>query len=31
MVTGDEPEPDGTTFCDMHKTMGLFVSLRLRQ
>jgi hypothetical protein len=31
VVSGDEPEPDGTTFCDMHKTMGLFVSLRLRQ
>lgn len=31
MVSGDEPEPDGTTFSDMHKTLGLFVSLRLRQ
>jgi hypothetical protein len=30
-VTGDEPEPDGTTFCDMHKKLGLFTSLRLRQ
>lgn len=31
VVTGDEPEPDGTTFCDMHKLLGLFPSLRLRQ
>ncbi len=31
MVSGNEPEPDGTTFSDMHKTLGLFVSLRLRQ
>ena len=31
VVTGDEPEPDGTTFCDMHKLLGLFTSLRLRQ
>ena len=31
VVTGDEPEPDGTTFCDMHKMLGLFTSLRLRQ
>jgi len=31
VVSGDEPEPDGTTFSDMHKTLGLFVSLRLRQ
>ena len=30
-VSGDEPEPDGTTFCDMHKFLGLFTSLRLRQ
>lgn len=30
-VSGDEPGPDGTTYCDMHKTLGLFVSLRLRQ
>lgn len=31
IVSGDEPGPDGTTFCEMHKTVGLFVSLRLRQ
>lgn len=31
VVSGDEPEPDGTTFADMHKTLGLFTSLRLRQ
>lgn len=31
VVAGDEPEPDGTTFCDMHKMLGLFTSLRLRQ
>jgi hypothetical protein len=31
VVPGDEPEPDGTTFCDMHKAFGLFPSLRLRQ
>jgi hypothetical protein len=31
VVSGDEPEPDGTTFSDMHKTLGLFVSIRLRQ
>ena len=31
IVEGDEPEPDGTTFCDMHKKFGLFASLRLRQ
>jgi hypothetical protein len=31
VVTGDEPEPDGTTFCDMHKFLGIFPSLRLRQ
>ena len=31
VVAGDEPEPDGTTFCDMHKFLGLFPSLRLRQ
>jgi hypothetical protein len=30
-VSGDEPGPDGTTYCDMHKTLGLLVSLRLRQ
>ena len=31
MVSGGEPTPDRTTYCDMHKTLGLFVSLRLRQ
>ncbi len=31
VVAGDEPEPDGTTFCDMHKLLGLFPSLKLRQ
>jgi hypothetical protein len=31
VVTGDEPEPDGTTYSDMHKALGLFTSLRLRQ
>lgn len=31
VVTGDEPEPDGTTFCDMHKFLGMVPSLRLRQ
>lgn len=31
VVSGDEPEPDGTTFSEMHKALGLFVSLRLRQ
>jgi hypothetical protein len=31
VVSGGEPAPDGTTYCDMHKTLGLFVSLRLRQ
>jgi hypothetical protein len=31
VVTGDEPEPDGTTFCDMQKLLGLYPSLRLRQ
>jgi hypothetical protein len=31
VVTGDEPEPDGTTFCDMHKLLGILPSLRLRQ
>lgn len=31
VVTGDEPEPDGTTFSDMHKLLGLFPSLELRQ
>jgi hypothetical protein len=31
VVSGDEPEPDGTTFSDMHKSLGLFVSLALRQ
>ena len=30
-VTGAEPEPDGTIFSDMHKTLGLFVSIRIRQ
>ena len=30
-VSGDEPGPDGTTYCEMHKTLGLFVSLRLHQ
>jgi hypothetical protein len=30
-VSGDEPGPDGTTYCHMHKTLGLFVSLRLSQ
>ena len=31
VVSGDEPEPDGTTFSDMHKAFGLLLSLRLRQ
>lgn len=31
VVTGDEPEPDGTTACDIHKLLGVFPSLRLRQ
>jgi hypothetical protein len=31
VVSGDEPEPNGTTFSDMHKAFGLFTSLRLRQ
>ena len=31
VVTGDEPDPDGTTFSEIHKTLGLFTSLRLRQ
>ena len=31
LVPGDEPEPDGTTFSDLHKAFGLFPSLRLRQ
>jgi len=31
MVSGDEPEPDGTTFSELHKAFGLFSSLRLRQ
>jgi hypothetical protein len=31
VVSGDEPEPDGTTFSDMQKAFGLFPSLRLRQ
>jgi hypothetical protein len=31
VVAGDEPEPDGTTFGDIHKTLGLFVTIRLRQ
>ena len=31
VISGDEPEPDGTTFSDMHKALGLFVSLRIRQ
>lgn len=31
VIPGDEAEPDGTTFSDMHKTLGLFVSLRIRQ
>ena len=31
MVSGGEPTPDRTTYCYMHKTLGLFVSLRLRQ
>jgi hypothetical protein len=31
MVSGGEPAPDRTTYCDMHKTLGLFVSLRLRR
>jgi hypothetical protein len=30
MVSGGEPAPDRTTYRDMHKTLGLFVSLRLR-
>jgi hypothetical protein len=31
VVSGDEPEPDGTTFGEIHKKLGLFTSLRLRQ
>jgi len=31
VIPGDEAEPDGTTFSDIHKTLGLFVSLRIRQ
>jgi hypothetical protein len=31
VVPGQEPEPDGTTFADVHKTFGLFVSLQLRE
>jgi hypothetical protein len=31
IVSGDEPGPDGTTYSDMHKALGLFLSLRLRQ
>ena len=31
VVSGDELEPDGTTACDIHKLLGLFPSLRLRQ
>jgi len=30
-VPGDEPSADGSTFCDMHKTLGLFLSLQLSQ
>jgi hypothetical protein len=30
-VTGDEPGPDGESFADMHKTLGLFTSLKLHQ
>jgi hypothetical protein len=31
VVAGDEPEPDGTTFSDMKKILGVFVTIRLRQ
>jgi hypothetical protein len=31
VVSGDEPEPDGTTFSELRKTLGLFPSLALRQ
>jgi len=31
VVSGGAAAPDGTTYCDMHKTLCLFVSLRLRQ
>ncbi|MFC6644663.1 hypothetical protein ACFQBQ_03465 [Granulicella cerasi] len=31
VVSGDEPESDGTTVSDMHKMLGLLPSLRLRQ
>lgn len=30
-VSGQELDPDGTAFCDMHKTLGFLVSLSLRQ
>ena len=30
-VSGQEPDPDGTAFGDLHKDLGLFVSLTLRQ
>jgi hypothetical protein len=30
-VTGDEPEPDGESFADMQKALGLFPSLKMRQ
>jgi hypothetical protein len=31
VISGDEPEPDGTTFSEMHKFLGLFPYLCLRQ
>jgi hypothetical protein len=31
VVAGDEPGPDGTTFSDMQKLLGLYPSLKLRQ
>jgi hypothetical protein len=31
MVSGQEPDPDGSAFADMRKNYGLFVSLDLRQ
>jgi hypothetical protein len=31
VVAGDEPEPDGTTYSDMRKFLGVFVTIRLRQ
>jgi len=31
VVAGDEPGPDGTTFSDMQKLLGIYPSLKLRQ